>query len=85
MMPDAQTSEIFNEIRTDGNVFSVVAFQRDDGRVVVFTGDLDDGMILMRVADFGELIGHLQALRKFVYDGATAVNGWKGAGRVRWP
>jgi hypothetical protein len=85
MVADAQTSEIFHEISTDGNVFSVVAFQRDDGHVVVFIGDLDDRMIRMSGADLGELIGHLQALQKLVYDRATAVKGWKGTGRVRWP
>jgi WD40 repeat protein len=78
---DALTSEIISEfITTDDDLFSVAAFQRDDGRVLVVTGGLNDGMIRMRMADSGELIGQWRALRGCVNDLAIAVKAGKVIG-----
>jgi WD40 repeat protein len=78
---DALTSEIINELRTTGvnAIRSVVAFQREDGRVFVVTGDRR-GMIRMRMGDSGKLIGQWQALRNPVFDVAIAVKAGKVMG-----
>jgi WD40 repeat protein len=78
---DALTSEIINEFRTteDHIICSVAAFQREDGRVLVVTGD-SVGMIRMQMADSGELIGQRKALQDVVWDVAIAVKAGKVMG-----
>jgi WD40 repeat protein len=75
---DAFTSEVIYKffIEEEGYydyVRSVAASQTPDGRILVVTGDFYSGLIRMRVADSGDLIGQWQGLRNNVYDVAIAV------------
>jgi WD40 repeat protein len=74
MVLDTLSSEIVNELcfTEDDVTWSIAAVQGEAGRVLVVTGDFK-GMIRLRVADSGELIGQWQALREGVNDVAIAV------------
>jgi hypothetical protein len=72
---DALTFEIvYKSCATEDNwICSVAAVQREeDGRILVVTGG-GDGMMRMRMADSGALIGQWQAMREKVDDVAIAV------------
>jgi WD40 repeat protein len=78
---DALTSMVIIEHRFTDNysILSVAAFQREDSRVSVVTGH-ERGMIRMRMADSGELIGQWQASLECVMGVAIAVKAGKVMG-----
>jgi hypothetical protein len=71
---DALPFEIINELCPTElcEVWSVAAFQREDGRVLVVTGDADR-LIRMIMADSGEILGQWQAFRNILNDVSIAV------------
>jgi WD40 repeat protein len=66
---DALTSKVISKSppMDASSISSVAASQTADGRILVVTGH-EDGVIRMRMADSGELIGHRQGLSTFLGD-----------------
>jgi hypothetical protein len=71
---DALTSEVIHKLHSIeevDDVWRVAASQTPDGRILVLTGDMS-GIVRMRMADSGELIGQWQGLRNCAFHVAIA-------------
>jgi WD40 repeat protein len=90
---DALTGEVIHKFQVNESVSSVAAFRREDGRFLVATGAFvlreyirygdrrtPVGMIRMRLADSGELIGQWQALHQYEKSVPIAVTAGKVMG-----
>jgi hypothetical protein len=79
MLLDAISSQIIYKFRFNDFIYSVAAFQREDGRFLVCTGDRR-GVIRIQLADSGPIIGQWQALRDIGSDSAISFKARKVMG-----